>query len=748
MPWTFTLLILSIGYGSLVAQVVDFPKDYQLYPRDISSNKANIHVSGNVDESSGYTEVRLKRYRDGSLAKTINVPLTYNNGSASYDISDQITAELKNYKYSLYGFKNLQETLIKTANNVVAGDAYIVQGQSNATANLRGPFSTANNADDPSNSPNRNFVRVYGNGSTSLSYTHGWFIGRGNSWYDTDGQTGQWGMRLGSNLAGAENIPIAIINGSNPGQRISYFKRNDNNPSDPNTNYGRLLIRITESGLKNNIRAILWHQGESDIVGALSTSGLTTDQYKNAFTDLVNDWKADYPGLSKFYIFQIRFGCGMSSADNALKIQEAQRQLDKESSEILTLGTGNTNQLFDGGSLNYCHYNLYDGYKNFADWLTRVIRRDLYNDNIFGADIESPEPQSASFSIVDPNGIASQVSLSLKNQNSQFNISGDLSNLIRLDGGSYSISNVSISGNNLLVNFSRNSGTNSNPTSISYRGHENSSSPMLSNSSGMSMIYFDKIPITGVQNPPPPPPPSCIDIYEPNNSLAVAKSVTANENHFGTISSATDQDWYRFRTWTPWVNVKVSIWGMTGDYDLFLYDQNGALLASSEKTNTTSEAVSYNGPADFQYRLKIASKDGSFNPDACYTFRIQATTGLWPPNSPPYQTSRSSSNVSETVSARTDEMKLNLAAKTTELNVYPNPARQNLLISYPSVKAAGVELRIFDLTGRELLTKKVNATPGQNQFQLNVSTLTPGSYLLQIRNESGTTTKKIIIGSK
>ncbi len=94
--------------------------------------------------------MRLYVYRDGNWINSYTATLTYVNGTASYTFSVQIPAERNNYRFALYGATRWSENHIRTANNVVAGDAYIIQGQSNAVANLRGSGNTANNADDPS----------------------------------------------------------------------------------------------------------------------------------------------------------------------------------------------------------------------------------------------------------------------------------------------------------------------------------------------------------------------------------------------------------------------------------------------------------------------------------------------------------------------------------------------------------------------------------------------------------------------
>ena len=82
------------------------------------------------------------------------------------------------------------------------------------------------------------------------------------------------------------------------------------------------------------------------------------------------------------------------------------------------------------------------------------------------------------------------------------------------------------------------------------------------------------------------------------------------------------------------------------------------------------------------------------------------------------------------------------------ISTYPNPVLQNMQISYPAAKSGAVDLRVYDLTGRQLLQKKVNAGAGQNLFQLNLNGLTPGTYMLQTRNGAELTTRKFQVGSK
>lgn len=875
-PWHYMstvlacLLSCTLLVSTLHAQISVFPSDNQLYPRDLNTNRATVTVSGNVSQTSNYRQMRLYVYRDGNWINSYSFTLNYFNGTASYNFSVQIPAERNNYRFALYGATRWSENHIRTANNVVAGDAYIIQGQSNAVANLRGSGNAANNADDPSNSPNRNFVRVYGNGSTSLGYTKAWYVARGNVWYDVDGHAGQWGVRMGSNLVGSTNVPIAIFNGGMPGEPLNYFQRNDANPASSNTNYGRLLQRIQEAGLRNNIRALFWYQGESDNQGFLSNTQLSTQQYKNGFTNLHQDWKSDYPGLNRFYIVQIRHGCNIASPDNTLQVQEAQRQLDKESNEILTISSNNTSHLWENNGLGFCHYNFIDGYRNIGDWLSRLILRDLFQQSMSPA-IEAPEPESASFSSFSSTGVANQIAIVLKDQQNSFSLEGNLSNDFRLDGGSYTINSVSLSNRTIYINFTRNNGTGSNPISISYRSHHGTAAPIIRNGMGLGLIHFEYLAINGSSVPPPtttvcpdnfepnnsiassrsisrnttnqasissatdedwysfstqsyrylritltnlpadldlylytsngtllrqvtttgltnevivynegasytsyrlqvkgkngamdesrcytlrvesssnaypnptPPPPSpdqtpdpdptappCPDNYEPNNNINEAKPIPHDTNLSGSMGSATDEDWYSFRTWTfPYF--KVSIWNLAQDYDLFLYNSSGTLLASSVNSGTTAEVINYNdGPSNSIYRIRVVSKNGTVNPSVCYSLRAGAYSSPLSPTSPPFGSSSNQTEIgtaTEVASEQPNQIK--------ELRLYPNPVSNYLIVEFQAVANSKTTFSIIDMMGRIWVVKEEKLATGPIQYRLSLPNLPRGNYVLKINH--------------
>lgn len=82
--------------------------------------------------------------------------------------------------------------------------------------------------------------------------------------------------------------------------------------------------------------------------------------------------------------------------------------------------------------------------------------------------------------------------------------------------------------------------------------------------------------------------------------------------------------------------------------------------------------------------------------------------------------------------------------KTFLLNVYPNPARENINITYNGLENQ-TQIHLYDLTGKEVLTQVWNNGIGLNQEQVDVSQLQQGVYFLTLVSGNKTTTQKIII---
>lgn len=76
--------------------------------------------------------------------------------------------------------------------------------------------------------------------------------------------------------------------------------------------------------------------------------------------------------------------------------------------------------------------------------------------------------------------------------------------------------------------------------------------------------------------------------------------------------------------------------------------------------------------------------------------------------------------------------------------LYPNPATSNATLDITVSDNTATELSMYDMMGRKVWTKEQNLTKGVNRIFIPVSNLTTGIYSIQIRNESGQTSMKLI----
>ncbi|CAM2839709.1 T9SS type A sorting domain-containing protein [Flavobacterium frigoris] len=84
------------------------------------------------------------------------------------------------------------------------------------------------------------------------------------------------------------------------------------------------------------------------------------------------------------------------------------------------------------------------------------------------------------------------------------------------------------------------------------------------------------------------------------------------------------------------------------------------------------------------------------------------------------------------------QTKLQESSLIEGLNLYPNPVTNGKV--YVSTKNdSNKEIIIFDLLGKKVLQTLINSK------ELNVSSLTPGVYIIKINEENATATRKLII---
>ena len=429
---------------------LNFPSNNQLYPRNVITNNASILINGNVNQTSGFSNLTLEIYRDSNLYNSVNLNLIYTNGVANFQFNTSIVSELKNYSFKLYN----NNTLLKESNNIVAGDLYLFQGQSN----MRGQ--------DTSNSSSliTNFIRSFGKFPVDI---------QNNSWFIND-YIGGVAKSFAIQLISEHNRPVAIINGALGGINISAMQRNDSNPSDPTTNYGLMLSRFLSAGFTPaDVKAMIFYQGESNSANSILS-------YKNLFYQLKSDWDEDF-SPPYYYIFQVHKGCGVTESSFQY---EAQRQISNEVSNLKLISTNGVPQGTD-----LCHFLYNDAYSVFGSRLYNLINYDIYNSGN-NSGIYSPTIENIRFS----NSEFSEIKFDLVPASASYTLdSGVESSFFLSPANTVTVTNSSISGNTVRLSLSG-SFYNSNPK-LSYLGTNPNASPTIKNQNGIGLINFKDLQI-------------------------------------------------------------------------------------------------------------------------------------------------------------------------------------------------------------------------------------------------------------
>lgn len=79
-------------------------------------------------------------------------------------------------------------------------------------------------------------------------------------------------------------------------------------------------------------------------------------------------------------------------------------------------------------------------------------------------------------------------------------------------------------------------------------------------------------------------------------------------------------------------------------------------------------------------------------------------------------------------------------AAIEELNFYPNPV-SNGKIYITSKTSQSKEIAIYDVLGKKVLQASLNV----NAKELNIATLSPGVYIIKIKEGEATATRKLIV---
>jgi len=338
-------IIFSIANSQLI-EFSEIPQNLQFYARD-ENNKSIIPVSGFVLQE-GFEQLHIKLYRNNIYTLIKSAKLNYENNQASFNLQVPISSEFAEYSIEVY----LDTSFVVRKDSLISGDVFIINGQSNSH-----PYGNLYYVNEYCRSFGRHTnYDAYNPADTTFGFATGW------GWYNTPFAVGAWGIELMRLLVSQYPYPVFILNGGSGGSTIEYNLPLVSDRTNLSTTYGRLLYRAQKAKLADKVKAIMWHQGESNSTPVLYAS------YGDNFDKLYKAWHQDYPSIEKVYVFQNHPGCG---GTKETELRETQRKFADKYSDVRLMSTmalvGH-----DG-----CHYAI-SGYNQMASWIYKLIARDFY----------------------------------------------------------------------------------------------------------------------------------------------------------------------------------------------------------------------------------------------------------------------------------------------------------------------------------------------------------------------------------
>jgi hypothetical protein len=226
--------------------------------------------------------------------------------------------------------------------------------------------------------------------------------------------------------------------------------------------------------------------------------------------------------------------------------------------------------------------------------------------------------------------------------------------------------------------------------------------------------------------------PACSDTYESNNTRTTAKTIAVNTNISALIGTSTDVDWFRFTTVAGSTNIKLVLDLLPADYDLKLFNSAGTQLAVSQLGGTTTETITRNTTTAATYFAQVYGYSSAFNAQSCYRLRVNASGN-------PFRTANGNPIDIE------QNINVSKLSGASELNLFPNPANDKLTLSFFNSETTNVTFEIFDMIGKVIDTKAINAEEGFNSTDFELSSFNNGIYFVKMTENGETTVKKFIV---
>lgn len=389
-----------------------WPRDGQLYPRDVISaipdgtgTTITIEATAATGTATCANALVLEVQKDtpGQPAEFQCFVQVLSTTSLQLVVPVELEAGLHTYHFTLSLRVGSAYFPVARAANVVCGDAFLINGQSNAVAAdyfLEEPLDNVENQD---------WIRSFGHSSPYASaylpdYDLHWSRATISSYDISDpaavhdqfahGAIGTLAMGIADLLVERRDVPIAFLQGGLGASCIANHLPDAldcfGDPLALPLIYQTLLDRAQAAELADKLGGMVWMQGHND--GAFLEPPCPTTSYESDYHALLAAWETHY-GPAPFRVFAVQ---SRTAAPVCLPaIQEVQREIAHEKPNVWIMSTTATRGLLADDAI---HFHVFDlmtgepvGYFEIAARVALQIEREVYGDTTISDEADPPD---------------------------------------------------------------------------------------------------------------------------------------------------------------------------------------------------------------------------------------------------------------------------------------------------------------------------------------------------------------------
>ncbi|WP_435355073.1 NPCBM/NEW2 domain-containing protein [Emticicia sp. SJ17W-69] len=365
---SFIIILFALGIEfDINAQVtITFPMEKAVFQRN-QSNQAKIYIAGNFTSTINTVEARLKNAsNDVVVIDWTIISFNPNNGVFSGSLSN-VTGGW--YKLEVRGKLNASVVGTATLNRVGVGEVFIIAGQSNAQG-LEGDHGEVGASDERVVTHNEISWFDSGVNHCDLKFPNYPVLSQIVSSGSTRSYLSKTGFnpwaygKLGDNLVSRLGVPVAFFNAAAFATSSQNWKESSDGLTTLSHYSGQPYCNtsgVPYNGLRKvlnyyaslfGVRAILWHQGESD-----NFAGISQSNYISNVNYVINKSRSHFGSnipwvISKASVFDKNSNGGLGNANSG--IINAQYNLANSSNQIFS--GPSTDDLLGSNRIDEVHF--------------------------------------------------------------------------------------------------------------------------------------------------------------------------------------------------------------------------------------------------------------------------------------------------------------------------------------------------------------------------------------------------------